>query len=613
MKSKTLRFRLPYHLFSGIVTLLLTLVSNQSLSVSAAESLTLKVGPIKRTVAVNDLEKFAQSGELSSSLRFYRLLLTPQFRQVLNRKLKIDPTVVDKFVDELLQSQDGNRLIEHLRLALPQTEVRQLQAALSASLQQADGLSAISFLRAYPAQNITINATAAVTIALQLNASYLQSQVLNPLLASELQVEETVVLPPGIDPQVAGEAQVRRRTLILYDRQRQRKIPVDLYYSNNSQGPLVVMSHGFAADRKFLSYLAFHLASHGMSVAALDHPGSNIESLSDIALSINPVDFLAASEFVERPQDISFLLDRLAKLNQYWGSLKGRFNTEQVTVIGHSLGGYTALALAGGELDLAHLRSFCGNHSPLGRSPADWLQCSAVDLPHRKLQMRDERVVQAIALNPLIGKLFGEEGLGKVSTPTMILTGSRDAITPSLHHQLLPFEQLEVEKYLLAAVGGTHMSVTDIGNLKSTMGQSTLVQELMGTEAEPVRQLTQALSLSLIKQLTPEASLYQPFLTPAYVQSLSPTTEQLQLRLTTEIPGKVDKWLDFLAYSNQRLAYQQQETEENLFSQIPISEWATRLLAEGKFMPQAQACTGQLNSYFNNILGNYRHRYRRIS
>lgn len=606
----------PINWLSGLSSLLVALSGSYALPVSAAQQLNLRIGPMQSSISINEIETFAQTGEISPSLKLYRLLLTPQVQQLLNRKLRIEPRVVDRFVDELLKSSDGERLVEHLRLALPKTTIEQLQVALSNSLQTTDGFSAISFLQAYPGESLTIDSTAAVRVFVQLNAAYLQSQVLNPLLEKELFVAGEFDLPSNLDPTVTGKAKVRWQTLPLYDRQRDRKIVVDLYYSKKPHGPLVIMSHGFAADRKFLRYLAKHLASHGLSVASIEHPGSNIESLSDMALSINPGNFLSSSEFIERPEDVSFVLDEIERLGKHWQNLAAKFNTNQVTILGHSLGGYTALALAGGELNLVELRAYCQNHSPLGRSPADWLQCAAADLPQSKLKLQDQRIVQVIALNPVVGKLFGNQGLNQVKVPTMVLSGTNDTVTPPLHHHLRPFSQIKQEKYLLAAVGGTHMSVTDLANVNSSVGQSTMVREVMGDEAQPIRQTLRGVSLAFIKQLTPEATDYKQFLTPHYIQSFSPlpTDDQkqaVQLRLATQTPIKVNRWLQVLAFSNQQGVTQDAYQQQSLLSKTNLSTFTSRFLGSRRTL-QAEYCTGRLNSYFDERLGNYRQQFRKI-
>ncbi|HEY9650598.1 MAG TPA: alpha/beta fold hydrolase, partial [Coleofasciculaceae cyanobacterium] len=520
----------------------------------SAERVRLRLGPFEQSITVSDLEEFAKTGELSPTLKPYRAVLTPQVREILTRHLQIDPNMTEKFIDDLLRSSDGSRLLENISQALPGSTLDELRAALFIAARQANGLSVLEFLRAYPEENVTIDASAAIGIALQLNTSYWKSQAVGPLLEEELATSDTATFRPSFDPSDAGSQYVQEDTLRLRDRERQRTIFVDLYWGRKTSGPLVILSHGYGSDRRFLTYLARHLASHGITVASLEHPGSNYTWISGVSIGTDPGSLLAASEFIDRPKDISFVLDQLAEINQEYGPLQDKLNTQQVSVIGHSLGGYTALALAGGELNLDELRQFCKDRSPVGRSPADWFQCSATDLSEDRIRLRDRRVVQAIALNPMTGRLFGSKGLAKVTIPTLILTSTQDAIAPSLDHQLRPFSELGGSKYLVSAIGATHLSITDRGNLNDALARSTLVKEVIGPEADPLRQLVRGVSLAFLKQLTPEAKTYEPFLTSAYAQSLS--TPTLALRLSRELPPKLAAWFQVQSIGNQQVAIQ---------------------------------------------------------
>ncbi|HEY9702928.1 MAG TPA: dienelactone hydrolase, partial [Allocoleopsis sp.] len=255
-----------------------------------------------------------------------------------------------------------------------------------------------------------------------------------------------------------------------------------------------------------------------------------------------PTKLILPSEFADRPKDITFLLDELAKMNQE-GDLKDKINVNQVNVIGHSFGGYTALALAGGEIDLDNLRKFCQSYNPLDKSGADWLQCIATDLPGKNYNFKDTRVTQIIALNPAVGQGFTNDGLSKIKIPTLMLTGTDDTLTPAVSHQLQPFRQLGGKKYLLTAIGGTHLSVLDPDVLDPDF-ILTVPKELLGEKALPIRKATQGVILAFIKQQTKDANIYQSFLTPAYPQSLS--TKDMPLRFNSDLPTAVTSWLNMM-------------------------------------------------------------------
>lgn len=504
----------------------------------AAERLNLRFGPFEQSIEVADLEQFAQSGKVSTSLQLYTAILTPEFRKALTSRLELDPNLGTRIVEDLLKSPSGQQVLNSIRQAAPELSLETLQAGFWLAARQANQLDAIGVIKAIPQDTVTIDVTQALGIASQLNFSYWKTQGIQSLLTNSLPAGN-----PGfraeLDPSAPGNQPVREQFFSFFDDQRNRQLPVDLYWSStNPQAPLIVIAPGFEANRKFLTYLARHLASHGFTVAAIEHP---FVTRGGALPALNPDRLVPGTEFIDRPKDVSFLLDRFAELNQQPGELQGKLNTQKVSMIGHSLGGYEALALAGAELRIDELRDFCRESGLLERVPADWLQCAAAELPQNRISVRDPRIVQAIALNPAIGQIFGKEGLKSVATPTMILTSTDDRLAPAFTQQLQPFLQLPTPKYLLTAIGTTHLSVSDPGNFSGAVAQGTLVKERRGKEVEPLRRLLQGVTLAFVQQAAPAAKTYQPFLTPDYARSLS--KPELPMRLNTELPENITRWL----------------------------------------------------------------------
>lgn len=505
----------------------------------AVEQLNLRFGFLEQSVTIANLETFANTGEVPPPLQLYRPLLTPEVQQALGKPWQIPPSLAERFVDDLLPTTDGERVTSSLHRVIPEANLPDLRTALIAGAKQTSGLTLMNLLRQYPGEKLTLDLGGLLAISLQVNISHLQTKLFSPWIAQEFHTNaKGTTTTTKIDPSSAGAWEVRRRSWSFADSQRQRLIPVDIYWGRGktppADAPLVVISHGFAADRYFLDYLANHLASHGLVVVTIEHPKSNINWLASITLGNNSEALLPASEFVDRPLDVSFVLDRLSEINQRRGFWQGKIATDRVTIIGHSLGGYTALALAGGELDLAAVRQFCQECSPWERSPADWFQCNLEQLPTQTLQLADSRVAQAIVLNPVTGKLFGNKGLGKINVPTLLLSSSYDTVTPPLEHQLRAFQQINSPKYLLTVIGGTHLSVSDPKHINQDLATNPLVPEVIGNAAAPLHEILKGVTLSFVQQLTPEASSYAPFLTSTYIQSRS--TSNLSFRFNTSLP-----------------------------------------------------------------------------
>ncbi|MDJ0598713.1 MAG: alpha/beta hydrolase [Crocosphaera sp.] len=596
MKFLKLLSPFVFNIVGGISPILLSLFFGLSPTL-AAENIILQVGLLRQKIPVEDLQKFVETQEISTNLKPYNALLTSKTQKVLSKSLKIDPLIAKQFLTDLLKSDDGKRLLHQISQALPDSNPSELKSALNLLLKETNNLSIISFLQTYPKETVTIDISKVAILAVKMNGSFLHSQLINSELDKNFKDSSTTKIIPNFDPTSPGEQAISIETDVLYDRSRDRYITLDIYTAKKTHGPLVIMSHGFASDRRFLRYLARHLASYGITVVSIEHPGSDIHALIKTATGIKFSQILPSEEFIDRPQDISFVLNQLTLLNKKNRQFKGKLNTKKVSMIGHSFGGYTALALGGASLDLKTLRRFCQKTSPLERSPADWLQCAAGELPYPQRTFKDNRIKQIIVFNPIIGELFGNN-LSQIKVPTLMLSASDDGITPTISHQLKPFQQLSTEKYMVMAMGGTHMSISDLNSMNSVMGQSTLVREVMGVKAEPVRQLVKGVSLAFIQQLTPQKSQYEMFLTSTYIESLS--QENLHFRMGTQLPMSVKTWINVTNMEKSKVRL------SSIKSKLaPLHNIQRYFINARKLFLQPQYSTEKLNDLFTGLLHNH--------
>lgn len=111
--------------------------------------------------------------------------------------------------------------------------------------------------------------------------------------------------------------------------------------------PLVVFSPGWGAPIWAHNFLAGRLASHGLVVAVLYHYGDAFfpeEQFDHISIAC-----------LNRPLDVSFVLTHLLAANATPGDpLEGLVDPELVAASGWSLGGFAAMALAGGVDNLGY-------------------------------------------------------------------------------------------------------------------------------------------------------------------------------------------------------------------------------------------------------------------
>jgi len=161
--------------------------------------------------------------------------------------------------------------------------------------------------------------------------------------------------------------------------------------------PIIVISHGNSSTPWAFRDLTKHLARLGFLVALPEHPGNNRRDNSLAGTVAN---------LENRPRHISAVIDAVVSDPV----LRDRVAPVGVGVIGHSIGAYTALAVAGGKPWSAPHESKDGESRPVPVVP-------------------DKRVRSLVLLNPATF-WFVPETLKEVKISVMILTGEKDQITP---------------------------------------------------------------------------------------------------------------------------------------------------------------------------------------
>ncbi|BAY13192.1 alpha/beta hydrolase [Calothrix sp. NIES-2098] len=508
-------------------------------SAKAADTVVVRFGPFAESISVADLQTAAETGKFPRDLQFFTNSLSEQERRLVLGALRTRVPLNVVTVSRLLNTQIGTTILNDLATALVRKDragAQALRAGFVLGSVSPQGLSILSFIKNYPSNRLEINLPRAFAVASNLNSGFWLTQQFMLAIAPQFSPTTSQLSFP-FDPSQRGSDQFQVLGLQLNDQKRNRKIPVDVYWSNaaTTDKPVIVFSHGFGSVRTDMRYLAEHLASHGYIVAALEHPGSN-ETSVNLALK-NNTKIVQPQEFLDRPKDISFVLDELEKLNQTAKNpLQGKIATNNAMVIGYSFGGGTALAIAGAEMQLENLKQRC-KQNVATFSFGETLQCVAQELPNNRYQLGDNRIKRAIALSPTAALIFGQTGLSKLQVPTLVWAASADKTVPALPEQIVGFNQIPSPKWLVGILGGTHLSVKDPS---TTMDQQTKPNtplfggEVVGEQAADIRKYLQAIALSFAAQLTPEAEKYAVFLTPDYAQFAS--TQAFPIRLVTEIP-----------------------------------------------------------------------------
>jgi predicted dienelactone hydrolase len=314
--------------------------------------------------------------------------------------------------------------------------------------------------------------------------------------------------------QTTVDLNVGQRTLPLEDRARGRKLITEVWYPttqaatsenavpfvriptardasiSSGKFPLVLFSHGTGGGRLTVEWFCAGLASKGFIVAAVDHFGNTFDN------SI-PEEFV---KFWERPQDLKFVLDNLLSSGAFASSI----DDAKIGVAGFSLGGYTAIALAGGQLDLQALQKFF--ESPLGKKEAEipempglieLMKSPKITQAFTKAPpLIDRRIRSAFVMSPALGQGFPErENLRYVKIPVYIVAASADHIAPIETNAKHYAELISKSKYQALGTNADHYVFLNEANDELRKEAPIFFSDPPGVDRTAIHQ--QALSLAL--------------------------------------------------------------------------------------------------------------------
>jgi predicted dienelactone hydrolase len=195
--------------------------------------------------------------------------------------------------------------------------------------------------------------------------------------------------------------------------------------------PVVVFSHGFGGCNTQSVFLMEALANAGYLVAAPNHADASCGAARKAGSGLRPEEpFQKTSEwsdatYKDRHADIEAVLDGVLSAASFQGV---RVDASRVGIAGHSLGGYTALGVAGAW--------------------PSW---------------KDSRIRAVLALSPYNTPFVAKGDLGHLNVPVMYQGGTLDfGISPTVRHLGGAYDRSLGPKYYVEFQGAGHLAWTGL-------------------------------------------------------------------------------------------------------------------------------------------------------
>ncbi len=191
---------------------------------------------------------------------------------------------------------------------------------------------------------------------------------------------------------------VQSYSTTLYCMASKRDLPIKATWpAGSGKAPVIVFSHGYLGSKDGYEPMATYWASHGYIVLRMTHADSlqykNTAARRGNQLGKSVGEFANA---LDRPKEVSFVIDSFAKIEQEIPSLKGRLDASRIGIGGHSFGAHTAMACAG-------------------------------TVGSTRISFPEKRSKAFLLMSPQgIGGGLTEKSWSKITSPMMVVSGTKD-------------------------------------------------------------------------------------------------------------------------------------------------------------------------------------------
>ncbi len=213
----------------------------------------------------------------------------------------------------------------------------------------------------------------------------------------------------------------------------------------DGRAPIVFLLHGSGGSSESMAWIALGVAARGAIVVSADHPAS----------AQGDPERMSVLDIWEQPGDVSRMLEQLLR-----SEFARYIDPGRISVVGFSLGGASAMLLAGARVEMDRFRAFCKTHDD-GACSAFRRHFGSMDAAYfarAGQSYADVRVKAAVAIAPAFTEAMTAESLRTLGAPVLVVAGERDQQLPPATHIRPMLDHLRPPSLYHEVPGAQHFS-----------------------------------------------------------------------------------------------------------------------------------------------------------
>ena len=424
----------------------------------AAEKINIKFEEMKIPLTIEQLSKLEKykddSSELIDWLKKNGLIRVFE----LSKFLEFPVFKEEGLNREILRSWIGRKILTELSKSITvpnDNDGIEIYNTIENLLDQKKEVSTLEIIKALPSEEISLDIDNLILII----SSWKNELLMQQELLSKLNKLERTNQNAFKNNEKKSTQDLIKINKKIYAPHRVKPFEIEIWKSNktNEDKELIIFMPGLGGEINNFKWIGNELAKRGWPILFIDHRGSNLESFIEV---------LEGKETI--PGSADFFLYRIKDLDAVLKAHKnGEFGLTNSSYIlmGHSLGAFIALLYEGNKptnqleyrCNLA-LKDFAiTNLSKL-------LQCQLSEIPFSE-NKNDNNASAIIGFNSFGSLVWPNENSNGIKTPTLLIGGTYDLITPLMNEQFRVFSALDnPSNRFLIIEGASHFSPIRINN-----------------------------------------------------------------------------------------------------------------------------------------------------